>query len=53
MSENDFTKLVKEMRQGQKDYFKTRNFRCLEKARTLESQVDHEIKNRENPTLGL
>lgn len=53
MDNNEFTKLVADMRQSQRDYFKSRNMHALDKARTLERKVDAEINQRKNPTLGL
>ena len=39
---NDFEKLVKEMRDTQKKYFKTRDYLVLAKSKQLEKQVDLE-----------
>ena len=44
MSMNDFIKLVKEMREMQKRYFKTRNADVLKESKRLEREVDAEIE---------
>ncbi len=43
-----FMKLVEEMRTAQKDYFKSKQYHTLDKARGLERAVDLEIKNSKN-----
>lgn len=43
MNARDFFNLVTEMRQNQKDYFKTRSTESLRKSKELEKQVDDEI----------
>lgn len=43
MNARDFFDLVTEMRQKQKDYFKTRSTESLKKSKELEKQVDDEI----------
>lgn len=43
MTAKDFFKLVEQMRQNQKDYFKTRSTESLRKSKELEKQVDDEI----------
>ena len=40
MNNEEFKKLVKKMRQEQKDFFMTRNVNHLNKARKLEQKVD-------------
>lgn len=47
----EFIKLVEQMRITQKEYFKTRNFKVLEKARGLEREVDQAIERNKNPKL--
>lgn len=44
MNENmDFVKTVKEMRDAQKEYFRTKKFSALEKSKALEGAVDRRI----------
>lgn len=43
MTAKDFFNLVEQMRQNQKDYFKTRSTEALRKSKELEKQVDDEI----------
>ena len=43
MNARDFFDLVTEMRQEQKNYFKTRSTESLKKSKELEKQVDDEI----------
>lgn len=43
MNAKDFFNLVEQMRQNQKDYFKTRSIESLRKSKELEKQVDDEI----------
>ena len=43
MTAKDFFKLVEQMRQNQKDYFKTRSTESLRRSKELEKQVDDEI----------
>lgn len=56
---NNFVKLVAEMRNKQKEYFKTRSFQSLNEAKQLEKDVDKAIKDfskpkeEEQPGLGL
>lgn len=45
---DEFTILVWKMREAQREYFSRKSQEALEKARTLESQVDAEIKRRVN-----
>lgn len=40
----DFMKLVEDMRNAQKEYFRTRSRDVLEKSKQLERQVDAEIE---------
>lgn len=44
MTAKEFFYLVAEMRQTQKDYFKTRDKEVLVKSKELEKRVDEEIK---------
>lgn len=41
---DDFIKLVKEMRETQKRYFKTRNAEVLAESKRLEREVDKKIE---------
>lgn len=43
MTAKEFFDLVTEMRQNQKDYFKTRSNESLKRSKELEKQVDDEI----------
>lgn len=43
MNAKDFFNLVEQMRQNQKDYFKTRSNESLRKSKELEKLVDDEI----------
>ena len=43
MNAKEFFGLVKEMRQQQKEYFKTRSSDVLKKSKALEKRVDDEI----------
>ena len=45
---NDFVKLVKEMREMQKRYFKTRSMEALTESKRLEKEVDKYIEEAEN-----
>lgn len=49
MTHEAFVALVREMRQCQKDYFKTRDFNILNASKRLEKQVDEAIKDFETP----
>ena len=40
----EFIKLIEEMRNAQKEYFKGRNYQSLEKSKRLERQVDFKVK---------
>ena len=44
MNAREFFDLVSDMRQAQKDYFKTRDKEVLVKSKELEKRVDDEIK---------
>lgn len=44
MTEQQFYELVKEMREAQRAYFKTRDKSWLNKSKDLEKQVDQAIK---------
>lgn len=44
---DDFIKLVKEMRETQKRYFKTRNAEVLAESKRLEREVDKKIEEAE------
>lgn len=48
----DFMTLVREMRETQKEYFRTRDANVLNKARDLEAKVDKAIKETEEDELG-
>lgn len=43
MTARDFFNLVREMREAQRSYFRTRSKDLLEKSKLLESEVDREI----------
>lgn len=47
MEANEFVKLVKEMREMQKKYFKTRDTKVLAESKRLEREVDKEIEETE------
>lgn len=51
MDEKTFRQLVKQMRDAQKEYFKTRSKESLMNSKTLEKQVDTELSTDNNPTL--
>lgn len=44
---HDFFSLVKEMREAQKSYFRSRDGNALEKSKRLEKEVDSEIRRLE------
>lgn len=48
-----FTDMVKEMRQCQNQYFKSRDQSSLIKSKEAERKVDNYIENLDNPTLWL
>ena len=47
MNAREFYYLVKQMREAQRDYFRTRDQKTLRAARALEGDVDREIKRTE------
>lgn len=47
----EFIELVQEMREYQKEYFRTRNQETLKWCKKLESQVDYAIANKNNLKL--
>lgn len=51
--EEDFIELVAKMRESQKEYFRGRMGRDLEKAKKLESEVDKRIKAYREKQLDL
>lgn len=53
MKSNEFVKLVAQMREAQRNYFKTRNSAWLEKSKMLERQVDNQIKAMTDPQPDL
>lgn len=53
MNYQEFTELVRSMRQAQRQYFKTRNPEILEQSKKLEKAVDAEIKAQLNKQLRL
>lgn len=53
MRTDDFIKLVTEMRNAQKAYFKSRRYDDLERARSLEWSVDKAIKDIEEGQQSL
>ncbi len=53
MSASEFIKLVKDMRQAQKNYFKSRTTHYLELSKALEAKVDAHIKDVENVQLPI
>lgn len=53
MESKEFVKLVAQMREAQRSYFKTRNSAWLEKSKMLECQVDNQIKVMSDPQPDL
>lgn len=53
MNDKDFLELVRQMREAQKQYFKTRWVDDLRKSKKLEKQVDDEIANKVQNQLEL
>ena len=53
MTYEQFIDLVAEMRQAQKEYFKTRDRNILSKSKQLEAQVDAEINKVNSKQLNL
>lgn len=45
---NEFIELVREMRNAQKEYFKTRNQTALRNSKALETEIDKEIERVNN-----
>ena len=52
MKEDEFYKLVEDMRKAQKNYFRTKNANYLEEAKNLERSVDKAIKEHEESKYG-
>lgn len=50
MKINEFVALVEKMRNAQREYFKTRDRRILQRSIMLENLVDQEIKHFNNET---
>lgn len=50
MTEKDFRELVRRMREAQQNYFRTRRKAYLDHSRSLEKQVDAELRN-DTPNL--
>lgn len=50
---SEFVKLVKEMREAQKLYFRTRTGSALELSKRLEKEVDAKIEEFDSPQLKL
>ena len=53
MESNEFVKLVAQMREAQRNYFKTRDRSWLGKSKALERQVDNQIAATNNPQQDL
>lgn len=53
MESNEFVKLVAQMREAQRNYFKTRDRSWLAKSKALERQVDNLIMVMNNPQQDL
>lgn len=53
MESNEFVKLVADMREAQRNYFKTRDRSWLDKSKALERQVDNQIAVMNNPQQDL
>lgn len=51
MKVKQFIELVSDMRQAQKEYFKTRNIDALKRSKNLEMQVDQIINGSLEPKL--
>lgn len=45
---NEFEKLVYEMRNAQKEYFRTRSKEVLQQSKQLERRVDEYLRDKEN-----
>ena len=50
MTDKDFRELVRRMREAQQNYFRTRHKTYLDYSRSLEKQVDAELRN-DTPNL--
>ena len=50
---NDFEKLVLEMRNAQKEYFKHRGTIALQTSKKLEREVDQHLSNITNPKMNF
>lgn len=48
MNLKEFAALVAEMRDAQREYFRTRSGEVLERSKKLEKQVDHALKDINN-----
>ena len=53
MGSNEFVKLVAQMREAQRNYFKTRDRSWLVKSKALERQDDNQIAAMNNPQQDL
>lgn len=53
MENKEFIKLVADMREAQRNYFKTRDRSWLDKSKALERQVDNQIAAMNNPQQDL
>lgn len=53
MESKEFIKLVADMREAQRNYFKTRDRSWLDKSKALERQVDNQIAVMNNPQQDL
>lgn len=48
---NEFEKLVMDMRNSQKEYFKTKYANWLKRSKELESKVDQHLRNINQPKI--
>ena len=53
MTTDEFYKLVEEMRNVQKEYFRTRDANILNESKRLEKAVDNAIKEHEEDKFGM
>ena len=53
MESKEFVKLVADMREAQRNYFKTRDRSWLDKSKALERRVDNQIAAMNNPQQDL
>lgn len=53
MESKEFVKLVAQMREAQRNYFRTRDHSWLDKSKALERQVDNQIMVMNNPQQDL